>query len=238
MRPVHRFAAPAEGAGTAALPRATLEDDTRPVLRVPRSQIVAWSASAPVTPKGEVEVSQLLRGRLAAASKLVVRAEIAAGRERGPKGRLFAARFPVPAAWGAREVSVAVRGVPIGTDALEWIETEAVAIPAGARLEFAIGVLEPELGSDPLAFEVDACAESCDTVYRAELDPARAGDRGWRDARVPLDALAGSRRRFVFRAERLARTAPFSLPLWANPTLYAPAPDAADAPSLILLSID
>src|SRR5262245_22808963 len=230
MRPVHRFAAPAEGAGTAALPRATLLDDTRPVLRVPRSQVVAWSASTPVTAEGEVVVSQLLRGKLAAASHLVVRAELAAGRDReltpprlvavrrAPKGRLFAARFPVPAAWGAREVSVTVRGVPIGTEKLEAIETEAVEIPAGARLEFAIGVLEPELGSDPVAFAVDACAEDCDTIYRAELAPARAEDRGWRDARVPLDALAGSRRRFVFRAERLARTAPFSLPLWANPT--------------------
>src|SRR5262245_8094133 len=230
MRPVHRFAAPAEGAGTAALPRATLLDDTRPVLRVPRSQIVAWSASAPVTAEGEVEVSQLLHGRLAAATQLVVRAELAAGRNReqtpprlvairrAPKGRLFAARFPVPAAEGPGRGAVPVRGVQIGTEKLESIETQAIEIPAGARREFAIGVLEPELGSDPVAFAVDACAEACDTVYRAELAPGRAEGRGWRDARVPLDALAGSRRRFVFRAERLARTAPFSLPLWANPT--------------------
>ncbi len=250
MRPIHRFAAPADGARTDALATATLEDDTRPVLRAPRSRVVAWQERAPVTPEGQVEVTQILRGRLAQASHLVVRAHLGADRElhvtpprlvavrRAPAGRLFAARFPVPAEWRAREVAVTVRGVPIGTEELGSIETAAVAIPAGARLEFAIGVLEPELGSDPVAFQVDACSDACETVYRAELAPARAEDRGWRDAIVPLDALAGSRRRFVFRAERLARATPFSLPLWAHPTLYAPASRADAGASLILLSID
>jgi arylsulfatase A-like enzyme len=250
MRPIHRFEAPAEGARRAALATATLEDDTRPVLRAPRSRVVASRERAPVGSEGEVEVVQIVRGRLAEASHVVARAHLEAGPERRvspprlvalrrtPAGSLFAARFPVPAEWRAREVAVGVIGVPIGTEELAAIETAAVAVPAGARLEFAIGVLEPELGSDPVAFQVDACSDACETVYRAELAPARSQDRGWHDARVALDSLAGQRRRFVFRAERPTRAAPFSLPLWAHPTLYAPAERADGGASLILLSID
>jgi arylsulfatase A-like enzyme len=249
VRPVHRFAAPEVGAPDAEPPSATLADETRPVLRAPPERVVSWQERAPVEADGAVGVAQILRGRLAKASHLVVRAHLSAGRERfvtpaqvvaverSPGGRRFRARFPVPAAWRAAEVAVTVRGIPIGITELGSIETGELEIPAGARLEFAIGVLEPEIGSDPVAFTIEACSEACDPLYRVELDPGRAEGRGWHDARVPLDALAGARRRFVFRTERLAEAAPFSLPLWANPTLYAPAAPAAGA-NLILLSID
>jgi arylsulfatase A-like enzyme len=249
VRPVHRFAAPEAGAPDAEPPVATLADETRPALRAPRERIVFWKERAPVEADGAVAMAQVLRGRIAKASHLVVRAYLSAGRERfvtpaqiaavqrSPGGRLVQARFPVPESWRAEEVAVTVRGVPIGITELGAIETGEVEIPEGARLEFAIGVLEPEIGSDPVAFTVEACSDACATLYRAELDPARAEGRGWHDARVPLDALAGARRRFVFRAERLAEAAPFSLPLWASPTLYAPAAPEAGR-SLILLSID
>jgi arylsulfatase A-like enzyme len=250
MRPIHRFAAPAEGPITAGVPTATLADDTRPVLRAPPTRVVTWSERAEVGRDGSVAVAQILRTKLATAPQLLVRAELASGRERHttppqlvairrtPAGRLFRARFRVPPEWRASEVAVSVRGIPIGTEELGSIETEEVPIPAGARLEFAIGVLEPELGSDPVEFRIEACAEACEPIWRDLLRPARPEDRGWRDARVALDAWAGSRRRLVFRAERLAEAASFSLPLWANPTLYAPDPGAASSPSLILLSVD
>jgi arylsulfatase A-like enzyme len=115
--------------------------------------------------------------------------------------------------------------------------TEPVLVPADAWLEFAMGMLLPRWGYDPVEFAVEACEEErCERVFAEVFDPADG--EAWRDRRVRLAGLAGTMRRFRFLARRLAETAPFSLPVWGNPTLYAEVPRPAGARNVILLSVD
>ena len=54
--------------------------------------------------------------------------------------------------------------------------------------------------------------------------PAQLRVAQWQDRSVSLERLAGQTRRFRFRARRLAEAAPFSFPVWGNPTVYAARP--------------
>jgi hypothetical protein len=122
-------------------------------------------------------------------------------------------------------------------------ESRLVEIPPGARLRFAIGTEELAWGVDaaPVEFAVRALGdEGTSEVYRHRLDPShRSGDRGWREADVPLDGLAGKRVRFAFEVRAVA---PLDrrpqLPLWADPRVIAPAPEGPARPSVVLVSLD
>jgi arylsulfatase A-like enzyme len=251
--PVRRFVdPPAGGALTADLPVATIEDDTRFALAAPRETILVWPKTLPDHDGPRVvKLKPLVPDALRGASRLVVLPNVRIGSE-------WSTRPPaVVAPQGGGElatlrVDVAVPAVPAGTpvlvsatafqvDPLDLAERRSgpVAIPARASLEFAMGVLLPATGFDPVEFSVEACeAERCERVFEEVVDPSSERGGAWRDRRVDLAALAGATRELRFRTRRLAEQGPFSLPLWGNPTLYAVAPRPADAVNVILLSID
>jgi arylsulfatase A-like enzyme len=129
----------------------------------------------------------------------------------------------------------------LGIDAvdLETIETAPFQVPEGARLEFAIGVVEPDWGFDPVRFSVEACeGERCETVWSSVYEPTGADRSGWRDESVSLADFAGRKLHFRFLARRQTEEAPFSFPVWANPTVWADAPRRPGTRNVILLSID
>jgi arylsulfatase A-like enzyme len=248
--PVRRFVdAPAAGPLTVDLPVATILDDTRFALAAPRQELLIWPR--PLPPHQGPRVVQLrppLPKALADASRVLVLTSVKVGSdwaERPPHvlapervGGTPSVSFDVAVPAVAVETPVAVTAYAyrIDPDALALRRTGPVEIPVDASLEFAIGLLLARWGRDPVAFSVEACAgERCERLFEERFDPAEG--EAWRDRRVDLGALAGETRELRFRAERLASSSPFSFPIWANPTLYAPEP-RGERRNLILLSID
>jgi arylsulfatase A-like enzyme len=252
--PVHRFvdaALPADDPLTLSLPLATVHDDTRPVLRAPLADTLIFAR-----PLDDPTGNRLLRQRellpksLETAERVLVNTTVRVGSswvEPPPqvletrhhkRFSSVALEIPIPANPTRQRVQISARAYGLDLVDLENLETEPVEIPQGARLEFAVAVLEPSWGFDPVEFRVRACqGESCETVFSDTFDPSGPEGGRWRDERVPLARLAGSTRSFRFEAHRLSEEASFSLPVWANPTLYAPEP-RGEGRNVILLSVD
>ena len=241
----------APGPITLDLPTATLRDDTRPVLRAPYRQTLMW-------PKVfEQEAGNRLLHRrqtvppgLRAASRLLVLPSVKVGPSwLEPRPRVMPVKrlgrhpvvtidFPIPANPEGRKVSISAQAYGLGLVDLSRLESPELTVPEGGQLEFAVGVVEPDWGFDPVDFHIEACeGERCETVFRERYDPAGASEGRWRDHRVSLARFAGRTLVLRFRAKRQASDAPFSFPVWANPTLYAPAA-RGDGSNVILLSID
>ena len=250
--PVQRFVAAAEaGPLSVDLPVATILDDTRFTLAAPREELLIWPKTLPPHEGPRVvELRPVLPQALAGASRVLVRAHVKIGNDWSerpprvltpePRGPLHDVRFEVsvPAVPAQTPVAITANAYRIDPDALALRGTPPVEIPAGASLEFAIGLLFARWGRDPVEFSVEACAEErCERLFDERVDPSSAEGEAWRDRRIDLGPLAGQTREFRFRAERLAEEAPFSFPVWANPTLYAPAP-RGERPNVILLSVD
>jgi arylsulfatase A-like enzyme len=251
--PVHRFVdPPGAGALTVDRPFATIEDDTRFALAAPRETILVWPKKLPDHDGPRVvKLRPNLTDELAGAARIVVLPNVRIGQE-------WSTRPPAVVATRGRakiataRLDVAVPAVPAGTpvlvsatafalDPLDLSDRRSapVAIPARASLEFSMGVLLPATGYDPVEFSIEACeAERCERLFDEVLDPSSSDGGAWRDRRLDLSALAGLSRALRFRARRLAEQAPFSLPIWGNPTLYAVAPRPTDAVNVILLSVD
>jgi arylsulfatase A-like enzyme len=235
---------------TAQLPAATILDVTRFALAAPRELTIVWPKFLPPHEGARiVTLRPLLPPEFETAPRLLVFVQARIGQEwteRPPqivapvRGRRHAtATFDVslPAVPPETRVVVTASAFPLDLVDLTERTTEPVEIPPDASLEFAMGMLQPRWGYDPVEFAVEACeAERCERVFAEVFDPADGG--AWRDRRVSLSALAGTTRHFRFLAHRLAEEAPFSLPVWGNPTLYAEVPRPEDAWNLILLSID
>ena len=125
-----------------------------------------------------------------------------------------------------------------------WV-SEPVAVPAGARLRFGIGIDESEWSSalPATTFVASAIADGGGetTLVRRRLDPGRhPNQRRWIDHDVDLGAFAGRSVRFAFATEAHPHDAgaPFVFPVWSNPTVLAP--DATSSPrrNVLLISID
>jgi len=253
MQPVERFVGRKLDArvDTLPLPKATIDDETRFVLRAPPEAMLAWRQEAPAE-NGLARLEIPLLPPFDRARKILADIGVEAGEkhrwrerrvvrtERRPDGAFLSLELALPPDLaGVTSVDVAVSGLGLGVTSFSRYETREVPIPEGARLEFALGIVEPELGGDPVAFEVSACAqEACEVIFTETVDPGAPGQRGWQDRRVSLEGFAGQKRRFVFGARRLSAASEFSLPVWANPTLYAPAPRRPHDVNVILLSID
>jgi len=251
LRPVRRFVEVAQdGALTGDLPVATIQDDTRFALAAPREQVVVWSEALPPH-SGEriVKLRPVLPEDFAQARSVVVLANAKIGSKwihRPPevvptvrRGRSSTLRveFPLPDVPASTKVTVTATAFPLGLVELAERRTDPLAIPDRAWLDFAIGLLMAQWGHDPVEFSIDACeSERCERIFDEVFDPADG--EAWRDRRLSLAQLAGQTRHFRFRVFRLAEEAPFSLPIWANPTVYAEAPQREDAPNVILLSVD
>jgi arylsulfatase A-like enzyme len=129
-------------------------------------------------------------------------------------------------------------GVPDGP--VVRTETEALAVPDGAQLDFAMGIDALAWEQPAVTFEVQVCeGDECTSVFRETLDPADAEGRQWQPRRVALDRWGGREARVRFDVHVPSDDAEaFSLPYWANPTIQAPGPVAPDAWNLILVSLD
>jgi arylsulfatase A-like enzyme len=154
---------------------------------------------------------------------------------------------------GARRASIAVPAIARGPGqpahltltlaippAADVIESEApvAKVPEHARLELAYGLSDAARlpGGKPVTFEV-ATRESPDhALWTATIDPGAKDARGWHEATVAFDALAGRAIRLVFRARSADRQTLF--PLWADPTIVAPAPRPPARRNVVLISID
>jgi arylsulfatase A-like enzyme len=253
MRPVERFAGRKLDArvDTLSLPMATIDDDTRYVLRAPPQGVLVWPREIPAK-DGFARLEVPLLPPFDRAKKILVDIGVAAGKEhhslerrvvrtqQRPEGAFLSLELQLPPSLAeASSVTVGVSAVGLGVTGFSRYETREVPIPDGARLEFALGILEPELGRDPVAFELSACAGSaCEVIFAETVDPTVSDQRGWLKRRLSLEAFAGQRRRFVFGVRRLRAASEFSIPVWANPSVYAPAPRRPEDVNVILLSID
>lgn len=255
LKVVERFAAP-PGSGSEAIltapPTASILDDTRYVLATPPFDILVWPIElGPDAHERAIPLEPVLPPRWQSAPAVLVMPELmvkaratqlpprVVETNRSQKGTV--ARFDVSVPGNAPNLitHLSVSAYALGLVDLTSLPTPAVEIPEAAELEFAIGLVEPRHGFDPVDFEIKACRESeCQSLFLERLDPRDAAGPGWRNRRISLAALAGSRRQLVFETRRTREQAPFSFPVWANPTLYAPAPRSADQVNVILLSVD
>jgi arylsulfatase A-like enzyme len=250
VRPLLRFAGGGGDPRAAAPPSATLLDDTRPVLGAP-GRVDLGAPRAPLGRDGALRLEAPLPASYAGVSHALGSLVLFSGGERHelPRrlyalekrgaNRVLVLRIRVPAELsGSGRVGFRLLGVGIPEAPESRVETPPLVIPAGARIEFAIGVLEPDFADGPVAFELAAChAGDCEPLYAETLDPARAEQRGWQERRVGLAELAGEHRRLRFTSRRV-EGATTSLAAWADPTLLVPAARPAGAANVILISID
>ena len=248
MARARRFAAGPGGGGAAAT--ATLLDDTRPVLRAPGRMDLS-AARVPVGADGSLRIEAPLPPSYDNVGQALGRVLLFGGGTRHElaltahplewrgKNRVFTLRVPLPAELrGSQRIGFRLLGLGVPAAAEESVKTVPFAIPPAARLEFAIGILEPQLADGPVAFELSICRQSrCETLLEESLDPRQPEQRGWQDRRVSLAAHSGEQRHLRFTTRRLdgGETA---LPAWANPTLYVASPRPPRAHNVILISID
>jgi len=234
------------------LPLATIRDDSRYVLRAPRQHTLLWP-KFPDDRSGNrlLRRVQALPAELRGARRLLVQPIVKIGSELfepppqvrpvrpGQAGPSVALVVPIPANPLDRKLVVQARAIGLGLVDLGSIDTPTVEIPAEAWLGFAVGVVEPDWGFDPVEFRVSACEEAhCEEVFRSAYDPRGGSEGHWQDHRVSLASHAGTRRSFRFEARRQGEESPFALPVWANPTLYTRGAREAGQRNVILLSID
>lgn len=128
-----------------------------------------------------------------------------------------------------------------------WLESRQIPIPEHGVLRFSVGTEESTWGIDsaPVDFIVRAYVGNERQgapieLFRTSLDPARRHeDRGWKDFEVPLAPLAGKVARLRFDTLPSNRRDPRpQLPLWGDPTVFAPASLRNKRPFVVLLSLD
>jgi len=254
--PVLHLAGGAEGGGAPA-PLATIDRDTRPVLRDWPELRIYDERSFPLPPDGRlplrIPVPPALRGEFPLVLEAFVQGNPRLDRYRrefagavaiqgsGDEARLeVEMRIDPRRAWRARgapataSAYVTARPLP-ASPAIEVVNAE---IPPGAVLDLSLGILEAAWGQGPVAFRVLACArpDACASLFEETLDP-EAPERGrWRERRIALDAQQGQRVELRFEAR--PTTSAWSLPLWGDPTLLRPEARSADELDLLLVSID
>jgi arylsulfatase A-like enzyme len=245
---------PSQSGEPARIPRATIDDDSRHVLAGFERGLLAYQMPLAVGAGGRLHAELPAGDAFASADAVVVVSHVRLGgseRWHEPpavlaplatqEGRRVVA-FEAPAAGagpaaaaGAAELNAFGLRAP-GAHTL--YETGPLGIPAGARLALSFGVLAPAAGQGTVRFSLEACeAERCEALLSEVADPATADGRRWNDRMLDLSALAGTTRRLRFRTEHLGGGA-FSLPVWGDPVVLAPAAAPDPRPNLILLSID
>jgi arylsulfatase A-like enzyme len=115
-------------------------------------------------------------------------------------------------------------------------EVSELQVPPNARLEFAFGLLEPRGGE--VRFFIEACrGPRCQGIFDEVVDSEASGP-GWQERSVELGSLTPGPFSLRFGAERLSEQGAF-LPLFANPTVLAPAaPSEPRRPNVVLISLD
>lgn len=256
MRPYYRFADPRDassgapdGSGrTSAFPVATIADETRYVLSSPARARLLADRKVAVPADGRLSLSAAIPSALQDVERIILAPRIGydgrwenlpslmARAETVDSKRLLSIPLALPVGAGGSTVDIYVEGVALADNTARPWRSPSIVIPRGARMEFGIGILEPAWSQEPVVFDVQACTEqACEPIFTETIEPVR----GWQDRSVALDNLAGKTRAFVFETHPRANgPASFSLPVWANPTVYAPVRRTAADVNVILLSID
>jgi arylsulfatase A-like enzyme len=252
---VQRFATQTESGARpilAAAPTVTILDDTRYVLAAPPSHVLVWPFQIPPDARQPtIPLAPLVPGSWQHATAVVVMPQLLSNtrltllpprvvpteRKKGRTLVRFGVDLPPAQREPGTQISVlayALDVVDLGSQTMPPVE-----IPEAAELEFAIGLIDPRIGFDPVDFLIKACSDGdCQRVFFERLDPRDEYGPRWRNRRISLARLAGTRQQLVFETRRASEQAPFSLPVWASPTLYAPAPRRAEQVNVILLSLD
>lgn len=253
LAPRHRFVDLLHPSQSSAyLPIATLLDERRYVLQQHPATSLVSGLQRVVTLDAHVSLRPKLPRALAGSSRLILSPRI---RSRGGRELLPAFVARVQSAGGEAVVPVELdlprsalgAAVALAIDAIVppeatqgFLETPPVEIPAGSRLEFGIGILDAARDQGRVAFSVQACeGDACREVFGETLDPRAPEGRGWHDHAVALDAYAGRSPSFRFET-RLLATGPeaFSLPVWSNPSVYAPVLRTPGDFNIVLISLD
>jgi arylsulfatase A-like enzyme len=120
--------------------------------------------------------------------------------------------------------------------------TPELKTPANARLDFAFGVLEPAWDQGAVDFEIRVCeaeGAACQPLFSERFDPLTETSNGWQDRTLPLEPWSGQTVRLSFETSHVSPAqGQFTYPVWANPTVHAPAPKRLDGPNVIVLSLD
>ncbi len=253
--PAEPWSPPASAAAVPALngyPSVSIGDDTRLTLYEPPSALV-FSGTAELAAGGMLRLEVPLPPELRRAERVLLDARLKV--DDGAWQRLAPSVVRVPGGEGAADrrivVSTSVRAraaetvtADIRAFALPEVRDqrlvfEGVTVPRAARLEFGYGIVPQALAFGDVEFGVDVCVnERCDAAFEATLVRSKP-ERRWHDAAVDLARYAGQRVRLVFRSLVLGGANAASLPVWSNPTIYAPVTDArVGGVNVILLSID
>jgi arylsulfatase len=253
LAPRHRFVDLLHPSQPSAyLPVATLLDERRYVLRQHPTASLVSGLQRIVTLDSHVSLRPELPRALAGSSRIILSPQI---RSRGGRESLPALVARVESAGGEATVPVeldlprravgstltlTIHAVVPPEATQDSLETPRVEIPAGSKLEFGIGILDAARDQGRVAFSVQACEnDACRELFGETLDPHAPAGRGWHDRTVALDAYAGRSPSFRFDTKLLTRhPEAFSLPVWSNPTVYAPQPRAAGDFNIILISLD
>ena len=246
---------PAEAVHLIAPPRGvlaptyTLADETRPVLAlpperrldlpVPAGNEAAYTFTLPEDVAGDVIATATLQR----AQHVHPLSPQLLTRSRDPDGSPRATLTLPAVALGDGPASTLtlMLTTPPSSPLVETV-VDAVAVPNQARLEFAFG-LSPATGipgAAPVRLEVAVQPEGGaeQTLWSTTIQDESADGRRWNEIAVPLTAVAGKHARFLFRARADGDGRPLVLPLWADPTIVAPAVRPAARRNVILISID
>ena len=236
------------------LPTATIRDDTRYVLRRPRSKtILLWKFIDGHKKAGVIQRTLDVPPALSSESALVIFPSIVMkGGEWIVSDAVLApvvgegpgtveVEFDAPENPGGKRIELNAEAFAASNSELRKIEAPAVSIGANAELRFSIGMVEPELQTSAEIFSVHACVDTgCEQIFEEAFDPPGPDVSGWKDRRISLRDWSGQE--VIFRFESKASGDPTSgfpaWPVWANPTVYREGGHGPAGKNVILLSLD
>jgi len=238
---------------TTAYPVASVADETRYVLSAAPNGLVFFSAATQVPADAGMTLSAKLSDILQDADRLVMVPRVKIGQswtrlpdvvvstERDGTETWVHVPVRVPAEGVGQRIRIRVHGFAISHARTTWYRTPEVKIPNEAYLAFGIGIEQAAWSQGPVSFSISDCeSDQCETLYSESLDPATDAGQHWNDRKISLQKLGTQKRSFLFES-RLSNNNDkdaFSLPLWSNPTIYAPHARLGKRLNIILLSID
>lgn len=231
------------------LPVASIDNDTRYVLKSPAAEVIVHSQQLLVPPSGRLVYEARLRGALEGSKRLVTESQYKVGNSWKPLKRLLATvehkatLSTVSLAWilpkevRGKKIRINVKGWTADLKGSRDLTTGEITLPPNAVLEVATGVLSPAWDQGSVEFHVSTCLENECAVLLDETRYADSAGGAWRDHSLDLSEYSGQSRSFTFKW-RVSAEGSFSLPVWANPTIYAPSPRKSENVNVILISID
>jgi arylsulfatase A-like enzyme len=218
----------------------TLADETRPILGTP-PEVPLRVMIPPGQTTHVLTVPPRLRGGTVIATGVLQRAKHL---DPLPPQRLIVdgdtATLTLPAATASAGPPIAATLTLTAPPTAAFVEERArVTVPSHAALHFAYGLAEASAvpGAGPVTLEIVA-AEHERPLWSTTVTPGTEGAHRWRDAMVPLDALADRTVTLRFRATPAGEAAAVLVPLWGDPTIVARGPRTPARRNVILISLD